>query len=168
MALPQRRATAPAAAPTGVNFGSLDFYVAGGGLPDGDYIAVDHSAMMYQAKNQQGVSKGPARLGVMITFQPSHDLTAEAQRTQFYSLGSNADKSFAPNPETGKGLVPIPGGPATTLNNQTNWAMYLKSMYDCGLPEGIFQNDLRFSTAFMSTLPTCQSQKSARVLPTSP
>lgn len=142
MAIPQRRAVAQAAAPAGVNFGSLDFYVAGGGLPDGDYIAVDHSAVMYQAKSQQGVSKGPPRLGVMITFQPMHDLTPEAQRTQFYSMGTNADKSFAPNPETGKGIVAVPGGPSTTVGNSTNWAMYLKSMYDCGLPEGIFMNDL--------------------------
>lgn len=133
--------TAPVSA--GVNFGSLDMYVAGGGLPEGDYVMADLTAQMFQAKNKTtGVTKGEARLGVMITFLPMSDPTEENKREQFYSLGGAADKSFAPNPETGKGIVPIPGGAGTTLNNQSNWAFFLKSLYDCGLPEGVFSNDL--------------------------
>jgi hypothetical protein len=57
-------------------------------------------------------------------------------------MGSKADQSFAPNPETGKGLVAIPGAIGQTLNHSTNWALFLKSMYDSGLPKGIFSNDL--------------------------
>lgn len=130
------------AAHAGVNFGSLDMYVAGGGLPEGDYVMADLTVQMYQAETKAGVKRGEPRLGVMITFLPLHDPKEENARTQFYSMGGAADKSFAPNPETGKGLVPIPGGSGTTLNNSTNWAMLLKSLYDCGLPEGIFNNDV--------------------------
>ncbi len=128
-----------AAAPVGVNFGSMSFYVAGGGLPEGDYI-LTHEVRMYQAEDAQGVKKGPERLGVMITAQPLNDLSPDSARTQFYSMGSKANLSFAPN-AAGKGILPVPGGPATTLNNQTNWAFLLKSYYDSGLPEGIFTND---------------------------
>ena len=134
-----RNAPAPVA---GINFGSLDMYAAGGGLPDGDYILEDLTVQMYQAQTQGGISKGPQRLGVMITLRPLSEPTEENKRTQFYSMGGKADQSFAPNPETGKGLVAIPGAPATSLNNSTNWALFLKSMYDSGLPSGIFSNDL--------------------------
>lgn len=129
-------------APTGVNFGSLDMYVQGGGLPEGDYVMHDLTVQMYQAQTLAGVKRGEPRLGVMITFIPLSDPKEESARTQFYSMGGNADKSFAPNAETGKGIVPIPGGAGTTLNNSTNWAILLKSMYDSGLPEGIFSNDV--------------------------
>jgi hypothetical protein len=124
----------------GVNFGSLEMYVAGGGLPEGDY-ALEFNVIMFQAQTQAGIQKGPPRLGVQIV---AHSLTdpSSAPREQFYSMGTNADKSFAPNPNTGKGLVPIPGGVAATLPQSTNWAIFLKSLYDSGLPEGIFTNDL--------------------------
>lgn len=141
MATPIKRTAAPPA-PTGINFGDLDMYVAGGGIPDGDYIAKDHSVMMYQAKNAAGANQGPPRLGVMITFLPLADPKEENARTQFYSMGGKADQSFAPNPENGKGLVVIPGAAGQTLNHSTNWALYLKSLYDSGLPKGVFSNDL--------------------------
>ncbi len=137
MAAPVRRAAAPT--PSGVNFGDLGIYVAGGALPEGDYCIKDLYVQMYQAQTQAGVSRGPARLGVMITFCELADPATE--RKQFYSMGSNADKSFAANP-TGKGLVPVPGGAGTTLNESTNWAIFLKSLYDSGLPQGIFMDDL--------------------------
>src|SRR5512140_2727496 len=112
----------------GVNFGDLGMYVAGGGLPEGDY-ALEFGVQMYQAENQQGVKQGPPRLGVMVI---AHSLTDPAARGenakhQFYSMGSNADKTFAPNPETGKGLVLVPGAAGSTLNNSTNWSLFLKS-----------------------------------------
>jgi hypothetical protein len=129
-------------AQTVVNFGSLDLYVAGGGLPDGDYVISSFDVMMYQAKRQDGSSAGPARLGVMITCLPLSDPTEENKKTQFYSMGSKADQSFAPNPETGKGVVPIPGAKASTFNHSTNWALFLKSLHDSGLPDGIFTNDI--------------------------
>jgi len=139
MAIQRRTAPAPAAV-EGVNFGSMEMYVQGGGMPEGDY-ALEFSVLMFQATTQAGVPRGPARLGVQVT---AHSLTGsdEKPREQFYSMGRNADKSFAPDPDTGKGLVPIPGAPAGTLPNSTNWALFLKSLYDSGLPQGVFTNDL--------------------------
>lgn len=127
--------TAPA---SGVNFGSLEMYVAGGGLPEGNYIWANMDVRMHSGF---GEKKGVPRLGVMITLLPLDNPVEEAAREQFYSFGSAADKSFAPN-ATGTGVAPIPGGPGTTFNNSTNWALLLKSLYDCGLPEGIFSNDI--------------------------
>jgi hypothetical protein len=141
VATPIKKTAAPPA-PTGINFGDLDMYVAGGGIPDGDYIARDFTVQMYQAKNAAGANQGPPRLGVMITYLPLADPKPDNERTQFYSMGGKADQSFAPNPETGKGLVAIPGAAGQTLNHSTNWAIYLKSLYDSGLPKGIFSNDL--------------------------
>jgi hypothetical protein len=129
-----------------VNFGDLSMYVAGGGLPEGDYIIKDASVLMYQAPANQTTGKqAPARLGVMLTLIPFHDTDKgreyDEEKTQFYSLGTKAHESFAPNPETGKGVVAVPGGPATTFNNSTNWAIFLKSLRDSGMPEGTFTND---------------------------
>ena len=135
-----KKAVPAAQASAGVNFGSLDMYVAGGGLPEGDYIWTSLDVCMYQAKTQAGVARGPARLGVMITLLPLHDPKPENERTQFYSFGSNADKSFVPN-DTGKGLALKADAQGNSLNNQTNWAFLLKSLYDCGLPAGVFIND---------------------------
>jgi hypothetical protein len=132
--------TAPTAAVEGVNFGDLSMYVAGGGLPDGDYCCM-FTVQMYQAKKQDGSNAGPVRLGVMMDAYPLSDPKPESVRQQFYSMGSNADKSFAPNPATGKGLVPIAGAAGATLNHSTNWAVFLKSLYDSGLPVGVFTND---------------------------
>jgi hypothetical protein len=134
MATPIRRVQA-----TEVNFGDMAFYTAGGGLPEGDY-ALSFTVQMFQAQDAQGVKKGPARLAVRVEATP---LSGDSEpREQFYSMGSKAHESFQPNPETGKSLIAVPGGPATTVNNSTNWAILLKSLYDSGLPQGIFTNDL--------------------------
>ena len=137
MALPQKKAAS--AAP--VNFGDLGMYSGGVFIPNGDYILF-HNVLMHQATDKAGAPKGPARLGVMIDFFPKETPTEDHKLQQFYSLGSKADQSFAPNPETGKGIVPIPGAVGTGLNDKTNWALLLKSYYDSGLPEGVFTNDL--------------------------
>lgn len=139
--MPPVRRTPPPAPSAGVNFGDLGFYTAGGGLPEGNY-ALEFNALMYQAVTQQGVNRGAPRLGVMVTAHSLTDPTADP-RTQFYSMGSNADKSFAPR-EDGKGIVPVAGAVGTSLNMSTNWAIFLKSLYDCGLPQGILTDD--FST----------------------
>lgn len=136
----RRTAAAPPPVSEGVNFGDLGMYAAGGGIAEGDY-ALEFTAQMFQAVKQNGVASGPPRLGVMITAHSLVDPAAEP-KTAFLSMGANADKSFAPNPDTGKGLVAVPGAQGTTLNNSTNWFHFMKSMYDCGLPVGIFSNDL--------------------------
>ncbi len=123
----------------GPNFLDLGMYAAGGGLPEGDYVWTDLTIQMFAGFSQ--TSKGPSRLGCMITMKSLNDQSAE-ERQQFYSFGSSADKSFAPNPETGKSIVAVPGGPGSTLNNSTNWALLLKSLYDSGLPVGIGTNDV--------------------------
>lgn len=127
----------PPPAPAGVNFGDLDFYTGGFTLPQGQY-AVEWMVQMFSGFSERGKTLQP-RLGVMGTFYP---LDGGEAKQQFFSMGGGAEKSFAPDPETGKGLVPIPGAPASSANNLTNWALMLKSLYDTGLPKGIFTNDL--------------------------
>lgn len=129
-----------------VSFGDLGMYVAGGGLPEGDYIIKDASVLMHQAPPNQTTGKtSPARLGVMLTLIPFHatDKGVEytEEKTQFYSMGTKAHESFAPNPETGKGVIAVPGGPASNFNNSTNWAIFLKSLRDSGMPVGTFTDD---------------------------
>lgn len=142
MAPVRRAAVAPAPPPVveGVNFGALNFYSGGFTLPKGKY-AIEFDVRMHQATNQGGQALGAPRLGVMMT---CHPLEGGEIHEQFMSMGSKADKSFAPNPETGKGVIAVPGGPASSMPNSTNWALWLKSMYDCGMPVGVFTND--FST----------------------
>lgn len=136
MALARRTAPQAAAA---VPFGDLGFYSGGGGLPDGKY-AMEFNVMMFQAQSQSGERKGPARLGVQVKAYPLNDPANPHE--QFYSMGSKADQSYMPNPETGKGIVPVPGGPGGNLNNSTNWMYLLKSLYDSGLPQGVFVGDV--------------------------
>lgn len=125
-----------------VAFGSLDFYVAGGGLPEGDYVWSNLQFQMYQAKNKAGASVGPERLGVMITMKSLTDPKMEDQ-SKFYSLGSNADKAYAPNTDdNGFSLVAKEGASAVRLNDSTNWSILLRSLYDAGMPEGIVTNSL--------------------------
>lgn len=122
-----------------VSFGDLGSYTAGGSIPEGDYILKDFNLQMYQAEKKDGTKAGAARLGVMITLatiaKPDEDLT------KFLSLGSKAHESFAAAAD-GKSIIPVPGGPGGSLNISTNWAIFLKSMYDCGLPQGYFTTDL--------------------------
>lgn len=132
----QKKTTAPPV--EGLNFGDLGFYSAGGGLPEGDYVWINLDVVMHEGF---GEKKLAARLGVMLTLKDLNDLAAE-DRKQFYSFGGKAHLSFSPNPETGKGVVAVPGGPSTSLNNSTNWAFLLRSLYDSGLPQGTFVNDL--------------------------
>lgn len=134
---PPRRATAPAAASNKVNFGELEFYGASFNLPEGDY-AMEHNVMLHAYTKQDG-SKGQEMLGVMLS---AHPLAGGEPLETFLSMGAKAKLSFAPDPNDGKGLVPIPGGPAATLSGMTNWNIYLKSLYDSGLPKGIFINDV--------------------------
>jgi len=139
---------APAAAPaadTRVNFGDLASY--GGGsflLPEGDY-AVYHDVRHHAYTKQDG-TQGQQMLGVMLTCYP---LAGGDPHEQFLSLGRKSIASFAPDADNpadngfgSKSLKPIPGAPAATLSGMTNFNLYLKSLYDCGLPEGIFTNDV--------------------------
>lgn len=146
--MPPIRRTAVAAAPvavvdSGVNFGDLGFYSGGNfTLPPGRY-ALELEVRMHAYTKQDG-TKGQENLGVYVMAHPIDEAGGRTGETldQFYSMGSKAKLSFMPNPETGKGVVPIPGGPASSMPPSTNWGVLLKSFYDAGLPQGIFTNDL--------------------------
>lgn len=120
-----------------VNFGDLTQYSGGFSLPEGDY-ALEFNIQMFAGDKKDGSSSGPARLGVMLT---AHPLDGGEAKNQFYSMGTNADKSYAPDPETGKGIIAIPGGQGSGLNNQTNWFILLKSLHDSGMPPGTLTDD---------------------------
>lgn len=124
-----------------VNFGDLSIYVSSSFvLPEGKYKLTSFDVRMHSGFGKD-TSNNKSRLGVMISgIKNLDDPTAEIQ-DQFYSLGGNADKSFAPNP-TGTGIMPVPGGAGGSLNPSTNWALFLKSLYDAGLPSGTFTNDV--------------------------
>lgn len=142
------------------SMGDLSAYSSGGGIAEGDYVWKDLTVVMHQYTKQSGESAGPARLGVMITLTP---LAGGEDSQQFYPLGSKAHESWAPNPETGKGLVPVPGGPGASPNKSTNWAYLLKSLYDCGLPNGVFDDDtsvLEGIHVHMANVPEPEERKS--------
>lgn len=125
----RRPVSTPPPAPAGVPFLSRNFYTGSSALQEGDY-ALEFGVQMYKGK------VGPERLCVMVT---AHDLAdASAQPKQVaYSMGSKAHLSFQPNPETGKGVVAVPGGPAGTATNSSNWFYFLDSMFNSGLPEEV-------------------------------
>lgn len=125
----------------GFRIGDLAALAVGGGFPEGDYIAADFTVMKHQAENKAGVKVGAERLGVMVTFLPMEDPREENKRTQFYSFGSSAIQSWAPNPETGKGIVALPGGKGGGIYASTNYGIFLKSLYDAGLPTNVFEDD---------------------------
>ena len=126
----------------GVNFGDTSMYSGGVFLPDGKYC-VYYDVMMYQPTDQKtGAPKGKSNLGVMISFYPLANPVEDAKIQKFYSMGQKADESYAPNPETGKGIVAVPGAKGQNLNDKTNWMMWLNSMEQSGLPKGVFTNDI--------------------------
>jgi hypothetical protein len=139
-------------------------YTGGGGFAEGNY-ALEFDVLMYQPVSQAGMNMGPEKLAVRVTCHALPFSDGEQPRLQYYSLGSKAHLSFAPNPETGKGLVAVPGGPATSLNDSTNWAVFLKSLHDAGMPEGTFSNDISVLDGIhvhMQNQPEPESRKSMR------
>lgn len=139
MAIP-KKTNAPVA--SGVNFGDLGFYSGSFTLPKGMY-ALEFHTKLHQPTKQDGSNVGNPRLGVMVNAHPineSGESTGDMME-QFFSMGSKAHLSFAPDAQ-GKGLVPVPGAPAGTAPRNTNWNFFLKSLYDAGLPKGIFENDI--------------------------
>jgi hypothetical protein len=123
----------------GFNFGNLSGYSAGGGLPEGDYCLNNVHIKMHQSIDPQGVKRGDARLSVMITFIP---LTGDGDEVEkAYSLGSKAHLSWVPRAD-GKGIEPVVGGPGTPPNNGTNWALFVKSLLDSGMPEDVLKDDV--------------------------
>jgi hypothetical protein len=95
-------------------------------MPEGDYQANEPTVCMHDGFGQQ---KQAPRLGVMITFTSLTDSAADPYK-QFYSMGTNAHKSFVPSAD-GKGVEVVAGGPSTTFAQQTNWHVFLRHLHDC-------------------------------------
>ena len=126
-----------------MSIGALSNYSGGFTLPEGLY-ALKFLVHMFTPTKSDGSPAGAARLGVTLTCAPINE---EGERVaddvdQFISLGTKAHESWAPDPETGGGVVAIPGGKGVALNNQSNWFYFWKSLYDAGMPEGFVDNDL--------------------------
>lgn len=130
------RAAAPAA--NFVNFGDDSLYAGGFGLPEGDY-ALFFDVRMHANTRGDG-SRGIERLVVMLSAYP---LEGGDVHEVPLSMGSKAHLSFAPDPETGKRLVPIPGAQAASMAGMTNWNIFRKSMGDCDpKAKEVFANDI--------------------------
>jgi len=121
----------------GPNFMELSFYSSGFITPQGNYVITDATVQMFKGEKQR---EDERKLGVVVTLVPLNDPRQENAKQQFYAMGTDAHKSFMPNPAHGKGIVPIPGAPAATLAGLTNWNIFLKSLYECGLPIGYVTN----------------------------
>lgn len=137
---PVRRAAAPPPPPKSggsVDFGASSFYAGGFDLPPGQY-ALEFTLALVQRTNAAGQQVGAPSLRAVINAYPLQGGPAH----QFsIGLGGKAHESFMPS-EDGKGLEPVPGGPSVSVTDKSNWALFRKSMLDCGMPEGVLTNDL--------------------------
>jgi hypothetical protein len=131
----------PQVAPThdSVNFMDMGFYMGGFLVPQGNYVITDVVTRLFKGEKQPA---GSEKLGVQITFIPLNDPRQESKKEQFYSMGGSTHLSFMPSPD-GSGIVAIPNAPSQNAPNSTNWAILLKSLYDCGLPIGICTNSVK-------------------------
>lgn len=144
-----------------VNFGSPSDYSIGGGFLEGDY-ALEFEALMHDYATKDGRAFPPS-LTVKVTCHPIGDPDVEA-KINYYGMGKKAHESYQPNPDDGgKSLIAVPGGPGKPLYLSTNWGIFLKSLYDSGLPEEVFTNS--FTTidgvhAHMTNIPEPEDRKS--------
>lgn len=130
-----------------VNFGDLEFYVSGGGglnLPPGLY-AMEHEVLMFLPRKKDNTPSGtPAFLAAKLIAHPINEDGTPVEEGEVHetilSMGSKAHESFQPGAD-GKSLRRVPNPKFPNALADTNWQLYLKSLYDCGLPRGIFSND---------------------------
>jgi hypothetical protein len=146
MAGPTRPTKPPQAAAVAhdarVNFGDPNFYSGGGGIPEGNYVLY-FDTVIHTYQNQAGAPVGGPFLAVRVAAYALENPNTEPS-LGYYSMGGKAILSFAPNADDeGKSLLAIPGGPATGMSNQSNWSLFYDSLLNCGLPVGVFTNDLR-------------------------
>lgn len=125
-----------------VDFGDpeSDVYSQSFDLPEGDYVWSDIDVRMWSGFNAEKSQNATPRLGVMITVVPLKQPDAEP-RMVFYSMGTKAAESFAPDPDTGTGIIATGQGTGKLPPN-TNWIILIKSLLSAGLPKGIFTNDV--------------------------
>lgn len=155
------RRTAPAvAAPVYGMLGDPAFYSGGGiNLPNGNYDWLDVQAVMFTPTKRDGsASKSAPFLSVQVTMRDDE----QAEHVQQYSMGSSAHLSWMPDPESGTRIIPVPNGPASGLNNQTNWEMLRKSLMDAQLGEGFLTDDLSVLNGlrvYMANIPEPEERK---------
>lgn len=144
----------------GVSFGDNDaLYAGNGAIPEGRW------SLAFDIRLFPGFKPKPnaiARLGCFIDATSIDDPNTTKQA--FLGFGKNAEKSFVPN-DTGTGIVPVPGGPTQTLNDQTNWAIFRQSLFDCGLPRGVWTDDISVLNGIhvhIQNVPEPESRKSMR------
>lgn len=134
----------------GVNFGELEFYSGGFNLPEGDHCLF-FDVRMHAGTKQDGTPAGPERLGIMLhaySIGPDGTLKSDEAVEKFLSMGTKAHQTYCPDPDSAdangwcKEVSLVPGGPGQQPNNQTNWGLFLKSLYDCAMPKGTFTNSL--------------------------
>src|SRR5262245_8689049 len=102
--MPVQRRTAAAPPAEMFNFGNLSGYVGGFDIPEGDY-ALEYTVCNRPPNPKTG--KVTPGLGVMLT---AHPLNGGEPIEKFLGFGSKAHLGWAPDPNTGKGIVKIPGG----------------------------------------------------------
>lgn len=164
-----RPATAPATSL--VDFGSDSQFLGGMGIPEGRY-ALYFDLMMHRFMKQDGTpGRGPEQLKMRVTAYAIDESGVsimekdEEPKYGYYGLGSKAHLSFAPEPKTGKSLVPIPGGTATKFNDQTNYALFRAALRNCGMPDKFFTGDLTVLDgmwARMTHVPEPEGRKALR------
>lgn len=122
-----------------VSFLSPKDYSKGGGTPDGDYLWSALDFVQFQPQKKDGTIVGPSKLAIRIQMDPvnGYQEGEEPRPPVHYSLGSSAHLTYQPDPETGKGLVLVPGGPAAPLYESTNAYILMKSLWDSGMPEDL-------------------------------
>lgn len=122
-----------------VNFLDYDDYSSGGGIPNGRYVMF-FDPMDFAPEPRAGQKRTEPRLGVMVTaYNPE---AKDDIHTQFLGFGKGFNKCYTINPDTGKGLVVIPGQTPLPFPASSNWGYFLKSMKDNGLGKGVATNDL--------------------------
>lgn len=147
MAFPKKAAAAPKPPASGgsVNFGAPEFYSSAGDLiiPEGNY-ALEFQTQNFQPTKRDGSNSGAAFLAVVARCHSldNPELQGDNALEQVWSMGPKAAKSFVPS-EDGLGLEPIAGADASaTASEASNWGQMMKSLYDCGLPAGVFTGSL--------------------------
>ena len=95
---------------------------------------------MYQYKKLDGSPVGEPGLCTVVTFHP---FDGGAPIEQPYGMGRKSHLSYMPDPDTGKSLVEVPGGPGSPLPQLTNWHVFVTEMANCDpIVPSLAANDL--------------------------
>jgi hypothetical protein len=152
MAVARARQAVAAPAAAGPNFLDNDWFSTGGGfdLPPGVWTLFHTLTYGGLIKKDGTEAPNSKALRCEITAYMCHEdgtLVQDAEggltvHEVKIGLGRKAHESWMPNPETGKSLVPVPGGKAQPSSVLSNFGLYIKSLYDSGLPKGTATNDI--------------------------